>query len=187
MATKKNKRKSIPKKLTPIERALKKKAEKFLKAERDFWKFRYELEDQQVRNAELLELGISRTIPDNLSTIVWALKDGVSFVRYQDENGKVSFRSANITLEKWGNEGLIVPAQQGEISLAQAGFFKGLGNLTLKNCNLNDIHIGYIELHHAYYDKKQLPSAIERAIIDFQLSFLGAHFREQDVMTTGVL
>ena len=39
--------------------------------------------------------------------------------------------------------------------------------------------IPYVELRHAYYDKGQMPSPVERAIIDFQLAFLGAYFREQ--------
>jgi hypothetical protein len=181
MARKKNKRKPYRPKLNPIEKALKKKAGQFLKAEKDFWRYRYELEHQYRQNAEALELDILQTIPENLSTIVWALKDGVAFVRYQNDKskGNVGFRSANITLEQWGNEGLFVPTSQGEISLAQSGLIKGLGNVTFQNCTLNDIHFGYIELRHAYYDKKQLPSAVERAIIDFQLAFLGAQLREQ--------
>lgn len=181
MAKKKNKRKPNQPKLNPIERALKKKADQFLRAEREFWKYRYELEDQHRKNAEALDLTVSKTIPENVSTIVWALKDGVAFVRYQDDTskGSVGFRSANITLEQWGNEGLIVPTSKGEISLVQSGLIRGLGNITLQDCTLNDLHIGYVELRHAYYDKKELPSAIERAIIDFQLAFLGAQIREK--------
>lgn len=179
MTRKKNKRKPNQPKLNPIERALKKKAGQFLKAEREFWKYRYELEDQQRENAEALGLEINKTIPENLSTIVWALIDGVAFVRYQDGAGKgsVGFRSANITLKQWGNEGLIVPTSKGEVSLVQSGLFRGLGNITLQDCTLNDLHIGYVELRHAFYDKKELPSAVERAVIDFQLAFLGAQIR----------
>ncbi len=181
MAKKKNKRKPNKSKLTPIERVLKKKADHFLKAERKFWKYRYELEEQQRKNADALGLKISQTIPDNLSTIVWALKDGVTFVRYQDDTtkGHVGFRSVNITLEQWGNEGLVVPTSKGEISLAQSGLIRGLGSITIQDCTFNDLHIGYVEFRHAYYDKKELPSAIERAIIDFQLAFLGAQIREK--------
>ncbi len=116
-----------------------------------------------------------------MSSVVWALKDGVAFVRYQSpgKRGNVDFRSLNITLEKWGLELLVVPTPKGEISLVKAGMFKGFQNITLTNSGINDIQIPYIELSHAYYDKGQLPSALERSIIDFQLAFLGVLLREQ--------
>jgi len=159
---------------------LKKKAERFLKAEREFWKSRYELEYQHRESAEALNLTVAKTIPDDVSTIVWGLKDGVAFVRYQDDKakGSVGFRSAAITLEQWGKEHLIVPTTQGDVSLVKLGLMRGLGNVTVRNSTLNGLHIGYLELRHAYYDRKELPSAIERAVIDFQISFLGTQLRE---------
>ncbi len=180
MARPKKKRKDSALKLTPIQKALKRKADRFLRAERDFWKQRYEIEDQYRSNAEALDLEFAGTIPENLSTIVWALSDGVAFVRYQSETNdrRVDFRAANMTLEQWGNEGLIIPSSKGEISLAQSGFFKGLGNITFRNCTFNDVQIGYVTLRHAYYDNEQLPSAVQNAIIDFQLAFMGHHLSD---------
>jgi hypothetical protein len=167
--------------LSPIERLLKKKADSFLKAERSFWKYRYEIEIQHRKNAETLNLEVPFTIPDEISSIVWALKDGVAFVRYHSpgKTGLVDFRSMDMTLEKWGNEGLIVPTSKGEISLARAGFMNGLGSVTLNNCDINDIHIPYVEITHAFYDQGQMPSPVERAIVDFQLAFLGIQLRGQ--------
>ena len=187
IVAKKKKRKNTAQKLSSIERMLKKKADSFIKAERKFWKYRYEIEEQQKENASVLELNVQRTIPEDLASVVWALKDGVAFVRYQSpgKRGKVEFRSLNITLEKWGHEFLVVPTPQGEISLAKTGMIKGLGNITLTNCSINAIHIPYIELSHAYYDKGQLPSAVERSIIDFQFAFLGVLLREQPTMPSG--
>lgn len=169
-------------KLSPIERMLKKKADSFLKAEKSFWKYRYEIEKQHRKNAEALNLEVPFTIPDEISSVVWALKDGVAFVRYHSpgQTGIVSFRSINISLEQWSNEGLIVPIPQGEISLAKAGFMRGLGNVTLKDCSINDINIPYAEITHAFYDQGQMPSPVERAVIDFQLAFLGIQLREQN-------
>ena len=185
MAQKKNKGKSQSQKLSPIERVLRKKADQFLRAEREFWKYRYELEEQHRQNAKALGLDIPFTIPEDLSTVVWALKDGVAFVRHQSpgRKGNVSFRSANISLEQWGNEWLIIPTSRGEISLAKSGVIKGLGNLRVGDLVLNDFHMGYIELAHAYYDKEQLPSGVEKAIIDFQLAFLGAQLRDQPAVS----
>jgi hypothetical protein len=167
--------------LSPIERLLKKKADSFLKAEKSFWKYRYAIEKQHRKNAEVLNLEVPFTIPDELSSIVWALKDGVAFVRYHSpgKTGIVGFRSMDISLEKWGNEGLIIPTPQGEISLARSGFMRGLAGVTLNGCSINDIHIPYVEITHAFYDQKQMPSPVERAVIDFQLAFLGIQLREQ--------
>lgn len=183
VARKKTKQKSPHKRrnLSPIERILKKKADSFLKAERSFWKYRYEIEKQHRKTAETLNLEVHFTIPDEISSLVWALKDGVAFVRYHSpgKTGRVSFRSMDMSLEQWGNEGLIVPTSQGEISLARAGFMRGLGSVTLNNCSINDINITYAEITHAFYDQGQMPSPVERAIIDFQLAFLGIQLREQ--------
>lgn len=189
MAKKKKNRKRTPSKskLSPIERMLKKKAGSFLKAEREFWKYRYEIEEQHKKNAQAFELKYSHTIPEDLSTIVWGLSDGVAFVRYHSPGikGNVRFSSWNITLKKWGEEGLVVPTPKGEISLARSGLMRGLGNFTLNNCTFNEIHIPYVELRHAYYDKGQMPTPVERAIIDFQLAFLGLHLREQPPVSGG--
>jgi hypothetical protein len=185
---KKNRKRTGSKnKLSPIERMLKKKADSFLKAEREFWKYRYEIEEQHKKNAEAFDLKYSHTIPEDLSTIVWALSDGVAFVRYHSPGikGDVAFRSWNITLKQWGEEGLVIPTLKGELSLARSGFIGGLGNFTLNNCTFNEIHIPYVELRHAYYDKGQMPSPVERAIIDFQLAFLGFHLRKQPPVSGG--
>ena len=178
---KKRKRTGTKSKLSPLERMLKKKADSFLKAERDFWKYRYEIEEQHRKNAEAFDLEYSHTIPEDLSTIVWGLIDGVAFVRYHSPGikGNVEFRSWNITLEQWGKEGLVVQTPKGEISLARSGFIVGLGNITLNNCTFNKIHVPYVEIRHAYYDKGDMPTPVERAIIDFQLAFLGLHLRTQ--------
>jgi hypothetical protein len=167
--------------LSPIERILKKKADSFLKAEKSFWKYRYEIEKQHRKNAEALNLEVPFTMPDEISSVVWALKDGVAFVRYHSpgKTGLVGFRSMDMSLEQWGNEGLIVPTSQGEISLARAGFMRGLASVTLNDCSINDIHIPYAEITHAFYDQGQMPSPVERAVIDFQLAFLGIQLREQ--------
>ena len=184
---KNHKRTGSKNKLSPIERMLKKKADSFLKAEREFWKYRYEIKEQYKKNAEAFDLEYSHTIPEDLSTIVWALSDGVAFVRYHSPGikGDVAFRSWNITLKQWGEEGLVIPTLKGELSLARSGFIGGLGNFTLNNCTFNEIHIPYVELRHAYYDKGQMPSPVERAIIDFQLAFLGFHLRKQPPVSGG--
>src|SRR3989442_758139 len=101
--------KSKPKKpqLSPMERLLRSKAEVFVRAEREFWKRRYQLEERLGRTADALELELRQTIPDNLASVVWGLIDGVAFVRYEttaDKKGSVDFRASPYSLERWGNE-----------------------------------------------------------------------------------
>ncbi len=158
-----------------------------MKAERDYWKYRYNIEEQHTKNAEAFDLEYSHTIPEDLSTIVWGLSDGAAFVRYHSPGikGNVSFRSWNITLKQWGEEGLVIPTPDGDISLARSGFIGGLGNLTLNDSTFNEVHVPYVELRHAYYDKGQMPTPVERAIIDFQLAFLGLQLSEQPPVSGG--
>lgn len=169
------------KKLSSTERLLRSKADAFIKAEKEFWKHRYELEDSYRQNAQYLNLDIPRTLPNNLSSIVWALKDGVVFVRYssQDKKGDVDFRVSQMSLEEWGRVGLFAPTSKGELSLAQIGLLGGTGNISLRNCNINGIAIDYVEFKHAFYENQELlPEPIECAIIDFQLTLQGLQFND---------
>jgi len=178
---KKNKRKKTKQTTSPTERLLKKKANSFIKAEREYWEHRYRIEDQQKEIANILDLTVPYTIPEELSSVVWAFRDGVAFVRYHSpgKRGEVDFRSMNITLKQWGDELLVIPTPKGDISLVKAGMSNGLGSKTFIDCRINDIDIPYLDLTHAYYNKGQLSSAVEQSIIDFQLAFLGVLFREQ--------
>lgn len=176
---KKKKQSKNRSKLSPVDRLLRGKARSFLKAEKEFWKYRYAIEEQHRDTAKALDLDVESTIPDEISSVVWALKDGVAFVRHQAirKTREVSFRSLNVSLEQWGQEGLFVPTPDGEISLAQAGIC-GLGHFVFHNCSVNNIVIPYAEFRHAYYDSDEMPSPVEGAVIDFQLAFLGAQLRE---------
>ena len=122
-----------------------------------------------------LDLDIGHTIPDNLSSVVWGLKDGVAFVRYlsEEEQSRVEFRVLPVTLEQWGQDYLIIPTSAGEISLAKAGFPKSLVNIHLENIRINDVNIPYVEISHAKYEKGELKPATERALLDFQMTLLG--------------
>jgi hypothetical protein len=171
-------------KLTPAERILRSKADIFIKAEKEYWKHRNKIDKEYAENASALGLPQHDTAPDNLSSIVWAMQDGVAFVRFQDKQrpGSVDFRCLGITLEQWGQEGLWVPIEGVELSLARIGLTKGLSNITIRDCKVNDIHIAYVEFRHAFYDDEQMPSAIERAIIDFQLTLLGSQLQQQPLI-----
>lgn len=102
----------------------------------------------------------------------------------QEKKGNVSLRSLDISLEQWGNEGLFVPTQNGELSLAQSGLFRGVGHLMFSNLTINDIPLIYVEITHAYYDKGVMSSPVERAILDFQLCFLGMQVKNQKLPQT---
>lgn len=171
----KNKKAKTRPRRTPLELIIEQKAKKFVEAEKAFWKSRYEIEKRHREVANQFELAVENTISDNLSSIVWGLQDGVAFVRYQanEPQTKVEFRALPMTLEKWGNEGLIVPSSKGDISLAQSGVARGIGTLSFVHCQINDASIPYAEITHARYNQGDLAPAIERAIVDFQISLLG--------------
>jgi hypothetical protein len=66
-----------------------------------------------------------------------------------------------------------VPVEHGEISLAKAGFMKGLANMTFTNCSINGTEIPYVEISHLRYGDEPNRPALERAILDFQLTLMG--------------
>lgn len=162
---------------SPEELLIREKSKEFLKAEREYWKVRNNLQKKMEDATNLLGLNVNEFIPNDLSSIVWGLKDGVSFVRYKSVNvnriQKVEFRILPITLEEWGRNGLIVPVEGGEISLAKSGFIQGLGTITLSNCSINNIHIPYVEISHLRYGDDSKFSSVEKPIFDFQLTLLG--------------
>jgi hypothetical protein len=159
----------------PLEIIIREKSKEFLSAEKDYWKQRDALRKSMKESVDALSLKAGEALPADISSTVWGLRDGVAFVRHKSIPGKptVQFQILPITLEQWGDTGLLVPLGEGEISLARAGVMKGLGHVTLINCVINEIQIPYAEFSHMRYgDPLNLP-AVERAILDFQLTLLG--------------
>jgi hypothetical protein len=160
---------------TQLELLMDLKAKKFLSAEKEYWTAFTQLRKQRHTTASSLELPFEEKLPESISSTVWALNDGVAFVRYQTvgAKAKVEFRVHPTTLKQWGNEGLIVPIAGGEISLAQAGLIRGLGNVSIMNCNINGVNIPYAEFSHLRYGEIENAPSIEQAVLDFQLAIIG--------------
>ena len=173
--TKKNTKSTKRVTRTQFEILMDKKAKKFLSAEKEYWAAFTQLRKQRHSTAASLELPFEEKLPESISSTVWALKDGVAFVRYQTvgPKAKVEFRVHPTTLEQWGNEGLMVPIAGGEISLAQAGMMRGLGNVSLMNCTINGVNIPYAEFSHLRYGDIENAPSIEQAVLDFQLAIIG--------------
>jgi len=118
---------------------MEKKAKSFLAAEKGYWETISSLRRQRHGSASSLDLPFEEKLPQDISSTVWGLKDGIAFVRHKTvgKTAKVDFRLLPITLEEWGNNGLIVPLETGEISLARAGLIRGTGNISMIDCRLS--------------------------------------------------
>ena len=159
----------------PLEIIIREKSKDFLSAEKEYWKVRNALGKSMKGSVGILSLKAGEALPTDMSSTVWGLRDGVAFVRHKSISGQplVQFRIMQVTLQEWADQGLVVPLDQGEISLAKAGFIRGLGHFTIINCVINEIRIPYAEFSHMRYgDPINIP-AVERAILDFQLTLLG--------------
>lgn len=164
---------------------MEKKVKNLVAAEKTYWETITSLRGQRHGTASVLDLPFDEKLPENISSTVWGLKDGAAFVRYETvgTKAKVDFRVLPITLEQWGNDGLIVPLPGGELSLARVGLVRGLGNISMTNCLINDIHIPYVEFTHMRYGDVTNTPSVERAVLDFQLALLGLqtqHTSEHD-------
>lgn len=177
--TTKNKRKSKAHKqihaTSPIEIIIREKAKKFVEAEKDYWKKRNAIRDGMQDATVALSLKTEQVLPADVSSTVYGLKDGVAFVRYKTFSGhpSVAFRVLPMTLAEWSEDGLLVPVENGELSLAKSGMIRGLGHMTFVNCSINGVEIPYAELSHMKYGDTINTPALERAILDFQLTLLG--------------
>lgn len=176
----KNKRKQ-PKRSprSALELLMEQKAKSFLVAEKGYWEAISSLRRQRQESANSLDLPFEENLPENISSTVWGLKDGVAFVRHKTvgTTPRVDFRLLPITLEEWGNDGLVVPLETGEISLARAGLIRGTGNISMINCVFNDIHLPFVEFSHLRYGDSTNTPSVERAVLDFQLALLGLQTR----------
>lgn len=164
---------------SPFETLMQSKKAALLKAERDYWSHQRSLRQQHEQIAGLSTA--EATLPSDISSTVWALKDGAAFVRYKSTGPKpgVGFRAWDISLEEWGQRGLIVPLVDREFSFAEAEIFRGLGDITFTNCLFNGIYVPYVEFSAMRYgDTLALPS-VEQAVIDYQVAHLAEHFRGQ--------
>lgn len=162
-----------------LELLMEQKAKSFLAAEKGYWETISCLRRQRQESANSLDLPFEEDLPENISSTVWGLKDGVAFVRHKTvgTTARVDFRLLPITLEEWGNDGLVVPLETGEISLARAGLIRGTGNISMIDCVFNDIHLPFVEFSHLRYGDPTNTPSVERAVLDFQLALLGLQTR----------
>lgn len=162
-----------------LELLIEQKAKSFLAAEKGYWETISCLRRQRQESANSLDLPFEENLPENISSTVWGLKDGVAFVRHKTvgTTARVDFRLLPITLEEWGNDGLVVPLETGEISLARAGLIRGTGNISMIDCVFNDIHLPFVEFSHLRYGDPTNTPSVERAVLDFQLALLGLQTR----------
>lgn len=172
------KKKKSPKRQYPanaLEIIIRDKAKKFVEAEREYWKERNALIQGIQPAANALSLKVEEALPSEIASTVYGLRDGVAFVRHKAFPGRpnVVFKALPITLENWSQDGLLVPVEHGEISLAKAGLVKGLVNVTFTNCSINGIAIPYAEISHLRYGDELNRPALERAILDLQLTLMG--------------
>ena len=161
---------------------LENKAKRFLTAEKTYWTTISSLRQSHHETASLFALPFADALPESISSTVWGLKDGVVFVRHKTvgPKAKVDFRILPITLEQWGKEGIIVPLESGDFSLAQARVIGGLGNFSMINCQVNDIKIPYVEFAYLKYgDEVHSIPSVERAVLDFQLALLGLQTQQK--------
>lgn len=174
MTNKKQKQRKRPH-LNAVQLLVKKKAKSFVAAEKTYWETISSLRQQRHEAASSFALPFEEALPQSISSTVWGLKDGVAFVRHKTVGPKarVDFRILPLSLEEWGREGLIVPLERGDFSLAQARAVGGLGNFSMINCQINDIHIPYVEFAHLRYGESNNIPSVERAVLDFQLALLG--------------
>jgi hypothetical protein len=164
---------------TSAEVLIKSKLKALIKAEREYWRYQQQLRRNFNTIASVLAEE-PRLLPEEMTSIVWGLRDGAAFVRYKSFNKQpgVEFRVWDVPLEEWATKGLILPTEKGEISLASAGLIRGLGTITMINTTIQTPQIGAITIPFAelssmrYGDSEGLPS-VERAILDFQLTLLG--------------
>jgi hypothetical protein len=122
---------------TPAEVLIESKRKALIKAEREYWRY----QQQFRRNFNAIASVLAEEphlLPEEISSIVWGLRDGAAFVRYKSFNKQpgVEFRVWDIPLEEWATKGLILPVEKGEISLASAGLIRGLGTITMNSFKL---------------------------------------------------
>lgn len=160
---------------TAVELLLENKAKAFLKAEKAYWKQQQSLRHQYAALGNELSLGTEHLLPQELSSTVWGLRDGVAFVRHIPVKGHlgVSFRSLPWTLEQWATDGPILPLEQGDLFLGRTGVKVGLSGMTFVDCLVSGVEIPYAEFGWLRFGEGKAPPTVERAILDFQLTVLG--------------
>jgi hypothetical protein len=167
-----------------LERLLKRKAKALVVAERKYWETFTSLRRQRDQTASSLSLPYDDALPKDISSTVWALTDGVAFVRYKSvgQTPQVDFRVLSISLDEWGKSGLIVPLPQGDLSIAGTRAVCGIANLLFVNCTFNGIVVPYAEFAHVKYGDPANAPSVEAAVLDFQLSLMGLQARDYAAM-----
>ncbi len=172
MSKKKNKRRpsSRARRTNPGEAVLKKRARALIRAEREYW----HRENTLIADLNRLREWVSDdscTRLRQLSSVVWALRDGAALVRYEaiEEHPAFDFRVCDQTLQEW-RYFASVPTSAGEVRMAP--FVVAHGQRYI-NVNVNGFEIPYAEFALIKYGDSERAPSVERAVMDFQLTLLG--------------
>lgn len=156
-----------------IEALINSKKSRLVAAERDFWRERRKLEEQNDSALDQLGLLKPRVGSSSLSSFIWGLRDGAVFIRHFDQStpGNVKFEIDTCTLDDWANTKFVIPHNGKMISAYPA--LKGLMSLTLIDCVIGGLSFPYLAVTWMRYGDDKLPGGISDAVADYYLTVLG--------------
>jgi hypothetical protein len=172
----KQNRRGAPKKYRGTEELLiEQKSKRFIQAIKEYWAEQERLHKEFNRASAAFEVRPrgNELFPMDASGIVWLLKDGVVFVRFKTSGKHPPFqtRILDVTVQHWLQNIWVIPVGGREVSLAAT--FGGSSNITLINCQFNEIYVDYVHLSHAFYKGEALAPNQAKAILDFRITLLG--------------
>lgn len=149
------------------------KKNRLVAAERDFWRDRRKLEEQNETALEKLGLLKPRIQSSSLSSFIWGLRDGAVFIRHHDQltPGTVKFGVDNCTLDEWATQKFILPYEGQMVSAVPS--LRGLMSLTLVDCAVGGMNFSYLSVSWMRYGDEKHPSGVSDAILDYYLTVLG--------------
>jgi hypothetical protein len=160
---------------TPEELLIEQKRKRFLQAIKDYWGEQERLQKEFNRTSAAFEFRPpgEELFPADASGIVWLLKDGVVFVRFKTAGKHPPFQTRifDANVQDWLQKMWLIPVEGGEVSLA--GMFGGRSNITLTNCQFNEVHVDYVHISHVFYRGEAFAPNQTKAILDFRLTLLG--------------
>jgi hypothetical protein len=151
------------------------KSKRFIHSIKEYWAKQEQLQKEFNRASAAFEMRPQgdELFPTDTSGIVWLLRDGVVFVRFKTSGKHPPFRTriADVAVQDWLQKMWLVPVADREVSLA--GMLGGSSNITLINCQFNEVHVDYVHVSHAFYKSEAFVPNQAKAILDFRITLLG--------------
>lgn len=161
----------------PLEILIREKGKNYVKAIKEYWEEQDRLESEFVGTTASFhdDSDYNNVFLLKAFKLVFLFIDGIVFIKFITEGKHKAFAThiVNIGIERWLADGLHIPYKDGFVIFNKIKMHPG-ARVSINNAIIDGIFVKHADVKALRYDQPGLSINVANAIIDFQLSIMGA-------------